>query len=383
MSEPTSDRKALLVVQVVRQYAPSRGGLEDVVANLAKALPTHGFRTRVVTCDRLFTDTERKLPARETIDGVEVIRVPWSGSTRYPVAPGVFGHIRDADLVHVHAVDFFFDALAWGWPLHRRPLVATTHGGFFHTKNHAAIKKVWFQTMTRASASAYRALVCCSQSDLDLFNRVAARKTVLIENGVDSLKFASERENVPSKRLVTIGRFSVNKRIDRLLDVMKALTAKDPDWRLDVIGSPSDLGAADMDGLIAERGLGPYVTVHLSPENARIRELLAEASLFVSASEYEGFGLVAVEAMGAGLVPVLHPNEAYRVLVGKHAGLALADFSDPDAAASILQETFETLRNQTGTMRSAMREAAATYSWDGVASKYAELYADVLGGRRS
>lgn len=371
------------MVQVVRQYAPSRGGLEDVVANLAKALPAHGFRTRVVTCDRLFTDTSRVLPARETIDGVEVIRIPWSGSTRYPVAPGVFGHIRDADLVHVHAVDFFFDALAWGRLFHRRPMVATTHGGFFHTRNHAAIKKVWFQTITRASASAYRALVCCSQSDLELFNRVAAKKTVLIENGVDSLKFAGGRETVLEKRLVTIGRFSANKRIDRVFNVMKSLTAKDPDWQIDVIGSPSDLGAGDMDELVAERGLGPYVTVHLSPENDQIRALLARASIFVSASEYEGFGLVAVEAMGAGLVPVLHPNEAYRVLAGKHAGLALADFSDPDAAASIIQKTFETLGGRPEMMRSAMRDAAATYSWDGVAAKYAELYADVLRGRRS
>lgn len=368
------------MVQIVRQYAPSRGGLEDVVANLAKTLPSHGFRTRVVTCDRLFTETGTLLPARETIDGVEVIRIPWSGSTRYPIAPAVFGEIRDADLVHVHAVDFFFDALAWSWPFHRRPMIATTHGGFFHTKNHAAIKKVWFQTITRASACAYRALVCCSQSDLDLFDRVAAKKTVLIENGVDSLKFASNRQASSQKRAVTIGRFSVNKRLDRLLDAMKTLVARDPEWRLDIIGSPSDLGPIDLDVMIAGLGLGDHVTVHLSPENNQIRELLASASLFVSASEYEGFGLVAVEAMGAGLVPVLHPNEAYRVLANKHAGLALADFSKPDAAASKIQETFEALRDQPEVMRAAMSEAAATYSWDGVAAKYADLYSDVLGG---
>lgn len=353
------------------------------MANLAKALPTHGFRTRVVTCDRLFTETGVTLPAQEIIDGVEVIRIPWSGSTRYPIAPAVFGKIRDADLVHVHAVDFFFDALAWAWPLHQRPMVATTHGGFFHTKNHAMLKKVWFQTITRASASAYRALVCCSQSDLDLFNSVAAKKTVLIENGVDSLKFAGNQQAAAQKRAVTVGRFSVNKRLDRLLHAMKSLIARDPEWRLDIIGSPSDLGPADLDALIAGLGLREHVAVHLSPENTQIRELLANTSLFVSASEYEGFGLVAVEAMGAGLVPVLHANDAYRALANKHVGLALADFSDPEAAASIIQGTFETLSKRPDVVRSAMREAAASYSWDGVAARYAELYADALGAGRS
>ena len=56
-AETVGDRKAgdgPLVVQVVRQYAPGRGGLEDVVANLSRLLMQRGFRVRVVTLDRLF-----------------------------------------------------------------------------------------------------------------------------------------------------------------------------------------------------------------------------------------------------------------------------------------------------------------------------------------
>jgi alpha-1,3-mannosyltransferase len=42
-------------------------------------------------------------------------------------------HLRDADIVHVHAIDFFFDFLGWTKPLHGKKLVVSTHGGFFHT----------------------------------------------------------------------------------------------------------------------------------------------------------------------------------------------------------------------------------------------------------
>src|ERR1700712_2218982 len=142
------DEPGPLIVHVVRQFLPNKGGLEDVVANLCRQLLARNFRIRVVTCDSLFSDPDRKLPQREIIDGIEVVRIPWSGTSRYPVAPQVFRHVADADLVHVHAVDFFFDALAWGKALHHRPMIATTHGGFFHTKKYAAVKAVWFQTLT-------------------------------------------------------------------------------------------------------------------------------------------------------------------------------------------------------------------------------------------
>ncbi|MGO8586944.1 glycosyltransferase, partial [Rhizobium ruizarguesonis] len=76
---------------------------------------------------------------REDIDGIEVVRIPWSGTSRYPLAPQVFRHLADADLVHVHAIYFFFDALAWGRLLHGRPMIVTTHGGLFHTRKYATI----------------------------------------------------------------------------------------------------------------------------------------------------------------------------------------------------------------------------------------------------
>ena len=129
---------------------------------MARELVARGYRARVVTLDRLFSSPDGRLDATETIDGIEIVRIPWSGPSRYPLAPQIFRHLSDADLVHVHAVDFFFDALAWGKPLHGRPMIATTHGGFFHTAKYAALKKIWFQTATRLSALAYNRLISCS-----------------------------------------------------------------------------------------------------------------------------------------------------------------------------------------------------------------------------
>lgn len=370
--------KGPLIVHVVRQFLPNKGGLEDVVANLCRQLVARNYRVRVVTCDSLFSEPDRKLPAREIIDGIEVVRIPWSGSTRYPVAPQVFRHIADADLIHVHAVDFFFDAVAWGKILHRRPMVATTHGGFFHTTKHAAIKKLWFNVVTRLSSLAYGKVICCSQSDYRLFETIAGRRATMIENGADVLKFANCAALDARRRIVTIGRFSVNKRLDRLLDVMQVLAPRHPDWHLDIIGAPSDLDGPALEAEINSRGLSRHVSLHVSVDNSTIRNILARASLFASASEYEGFGLVAIEAMSAGLLPVLNHNEAFQALAKTHPALMVTDFADAPQAAKALEAAFARLSGQASGSRDELLREAGRYAWDHVTERYVEAYEAVL-----
>lgn len=369
---------APLIVHVVRQFLPNRGGLEDVVANLAYQTIKHGYRVRVITLDSLFTSPDNKLPARETVDGIEVVRIPWSGSQRYPIAPQVFRHLGDAAVIHVHAIDFFFDALALGRFLHGKPMIVTTHGGFFHTRKYATLKKLWFQTLTRMSARAYKRIVGCSVSDLEQFRKISPRTSILIENGVDIGKFADSASQKPRRRIITIGRFSVNKRLDHLLDVMVILKARNAEWHLDIVGSESDLKEPDVRREIQARALDTTVTLTVSPNNDSIARLIRSASLFASASEYEGFGLVALEAMSAGLVPILNANAAYCGLAAKHPLLRLADFSDPQAAADTLESAHLALSIDPAAIRLTLMQEAGQYSWQTVAGRYFSVYESVL-----
>ena len=369
-----------LIVQVVRQFLPNRGGLEDVVANLCHSLPERGFRVRVVTCDSLFSEPERgRLPRQETIDGIEIVRIPWRGSPRYPVAPAIFRHLRDADLVHVHAIGFFFDALSWGRVLHRRPMVATTHGGFFHTKSFSAVKKTWFNTVTRGSAQGYAEIIGCSEADMRTFEPIAGSRVRLIENGVDIAKFEDAASRVPTRRLVTIGRFSANKRLPLLIELTAALKARHPDWSLDIIGVPSDLTVDMLQAEARRQGVETAVTLHKGLTNPEIRARLAEASLFVSASDYEGFGLVAVEAMSAGLLPVLNANAAFTDLAGRHTELSLSDFADISATADALEAAYARLETRGDALRADLMSAARAYGWNAVADRYCDVYRSVLG----
>lgn len=367
------------IVHVVRQFPPGVGGLEEVVARLSEAQVRAGRDVRVVTLDSVFSEPGKRLVARDSWMGADVVRLPWRGSKRYPVAPTVLAHIRDADLVHVHAIDFFFDFLALTRPLHRKPLVATTHGGIFHTQAQAGLKKLWFSTITRTSARAYDAIVACSSADFDMFRPIAAVDGLaLIENGVDIAKFADRASRTPVKRLVTIGRFSVNKRLDRLLDTMAELVGRDGEWRLDIVGAESDWSAQRLDREIAARNLAAQVRVHVRPSNAEAAQVVAGASLFASASEHEGFGLSLIEAASAGLAVVAQDNAAFRAFAAQSADIALADFADPRAAAERVLAMFAALERDPTALRARMIGSAQAYAWPGVADRYLRLYDEVL-----
>jgi len=130
------------ITHVVRQFHPAIGGMENVVENLASAQRAKGHQVRIVTLDRVFNAAKpHRLPAHEWFNGFEIVRVPYFGSKRYPIALSALRHVRDADIVHVHGVDFFLDYLAWTAPFHRRKLVVSTHGGFFHTDKMRVIEK--------------------------------------------------------------------------------------------------------------------------------------------------------------------------------------------------------------------------------------------------
>ena len=165
------------IVHVVRQFHPAVGGMEDVVKALASAQIRGNHQVRVVTLDRIFNAPKAaRLPRFENLGGIEVVRVPYVGSKRYPIAFSAIRHIRDADIVHVHGIDFFFDYFAWTAPFHRRRLVVSTHGGFFHTGFAARLKQFYFKTVTRLSLSRYAAVAAVCPTVANLRSRPHSRR---------------------------------------------------------------------------------------------------------------------------------------------------------------------------------------------------------------
>ena len=257
------------IVHVVRQFHPAVGGIESVVQELASAQVSAGHQVRIITLNRLFkTMQDGVLPARDEIGGAEVVRVPFFGSPRYPLAFSAINFIRDADIVHVHAIDFFFDYLAWSKPLHRKKLVVSTHGGYFHTPYAARLKRLYFFTITRMSLAWYDGVAAVSVADHDLFGRIRKGGIVCIENGVNVSKYANASSVAPVKTILTLGRFASNKRLDRLMSFVAALRRRDPQWKLTIAGRPWDISVDDLTGLAEAQDIHDAVEIIVEPDTA-------------------------------------------------------------------------------------------------------------------
>ncbi len=373
---------ALGIVHVVRQYAPSVGGLEAVVARLATEQRERlGHSVRVVTLDRLFSEPGARLPRAETIDGIPVTRLAWAGSSRYPLCPQVLAQLGDADLVHVHAIDFAFDWLSMTRWIHRKPMVASTHGGFFHTAYASAAKRLWFQTITRFSSLGYRRIVATSENDGAVFRRIAGERVTVVENGAEIGRYRDAAAPQLSRELIFFGRWSSNKGLIELLDLMVALRARDDRWRLIVAGRPYDLTADDLTARIAAGGLTGAVELHESPSDDALRALMTRASYFACLSRHEGFGIAAIEAMSAGLVPILSDIPPFRKVVADSGdGLLLPLGEAADASAAQVMRLHDQRSAGASTTADRVRLIRFTdrYEWPAVVDRYEAVYRDVL-----
>ena len=371
------------VTHVVRQYLPSIGGMEEVVRNIARHQVRQGHKaTRIITLDRLFRNTDEQLPARDTLDGVEVIRLPYRGSTRYPLCPSVLKHLGDSELIHVHGVDFFYDFLAATKWLHKRPLVLSTHGGFFHTSFASRSKMAYFNTVTRLSSSAYSQVVATSANDGQLFGRIMKpSKLQVIENGVDIEKYANQASPTLQPTMIYFGRWSSNKGLLPALEMFAQLHRQHPQWRLIIAGREYDHSCAELQLEVDKLQLQGAVTLAPNPSDAEIRALINQASYFLCLSRHEGFGIAPIEAMSAGLTPVLSDIPPFRRLVDDSGlGFLTPLGAAPDKAIDQLLQLHEQGDSAYQVRRATAMDFAQRYAWPQVADRYLALYAK-LGGR--
>lgn len=370
-------KEQVKVTHIVRQYLPSIGGMEEVVRNIARHQLREGQKaTRIITLNRLFRNSADTLPEQEIIDGIEVIRLPYVGSSRYPLCPAVFKYLKDADVIHVHGVDFFYDFLAATKWLHRRPLVLSTHGGFFHTSFASRAKLAYFRSITRLSASAYSQVVATSANDGTLFGQIMnQQKLQVIENGVDVEKYANCSAPTLRPTLMYFGRWSSNKGLLPALNMFAELHRAHPEWRLIIAGREYDHSLAELTEVSQKLGIADAVTFSANPSDGEIQDLLRQASYFLCLSRHEGFGIAPIEAMSAGLTPVLSAIPPFQRLVDESA---LGFYFDPATQEKNAISQLLHLHSQGDAAYqnrvAAARAFATRYAWPQVADRYLALY---------
>ncbi len=167
-----------------------------------------------------------------------------------------------------------------------------------------------------------------------------------------------------------VGRLEeTQKRVARVLDVWRRLAPRFPGWRLDIVGDGPDRA------MLEARAAGlPRVAFHGFCDPA---PFYAQSKLLLLTSDFEGFGLVLVEAQSAGCVPVAlgtYPA-AYDILRGTN-GIVVAPPFDADAFAQTVGDLMARPAVLEGLAETA-RESAAAYAVEAIVDRWEALFREV------
>jgi glycosyltransferase involved in cell wall biosynthesis len=179
--------------------------------------------------------------------------------------------------------------------------------------------------------------------------------------------------------LAGAGRLVRNKRFDLLIEAFADVAVKYPDWSLRIYGGGPD--KERLQRLIDGHDLGERA--RLMGARSPIEAEFAQASIVVSASAAESFGMTLVEAMRCG-VPVVStdcPLGPAEIIDHGVDGL-LVPVDDGEAMAGALLELIGD-RPARLRMGEAARASARRFDPAPIARTYEALFADLAAGRRS
>ena len=289
----------------------------------------------------------------------------------------------------LHAHDWLVGAASLGIKRYwRLPLVATIHatehgrnGGIF-TQLQKKIHEQERELVEQADR-----VICCSNymaEEISELFQILPKKITVIENGVmpdkvkssplknrDRRRYARDNEAI----LYFVGRLVREKGLETLLQALPQILATFPATKLVISGQGPML--ASLQELAQTLGIVQHVVFTGFINDRERNTLLATADAAVFPSHYEPFGIVALEAMAAG-IPVVAADVGGMGEVIEHGkdGLKFPP-GDAQALATAIGHLLADQALRDRLAKAGQQKAITTYSWQSLAEKTAQLYREV------
>lgn len=163
-----------------------------------------------------------------------------------------------------------------------------------------------------------------------------------------------------------VGSLFNRRRLPDLIASFARATEDMPRARLVIVGGDRTWPPQDLPGVALSYGLGERVVFKSYVNEDELRGLYAGASVFAFLSEYEGFGLTPLEALAAGVHPVVLDTPVAREVYRDAATYVDAD--DIEGTAAILRQHLAAPRRREDVIARAA-PLLSDYSWDAAADR--------------
>jgi glycosyltransferase involved in cell wall biosynthesis len=370
------------IVHVYKNYAPTPGGIETHVRQLATGQARRGDQVTVLVASPTWRTTE------EQRDGVRVIRAGrWGELASTPLSSRLIWELArlEADVIHVQ-VPYPVGELAYLLAGRGRPLVVTYQSD--------VVRQRWARPMheplLRHLLGRAKAIVATSPAyqESSAVLRAFADRCVVVPLAVDPNRFRPDLPAAAAIRaqwtspeypslILFVGRFRAYKGLLYLVRAMAGLPA-----RLLLVGGGKFEG--DLRELIAGLGLERQVVILGDVSDAALPAFYAAADVFVlpSVQRSEAFGIVLLEAMAAGRPVISTELGTGTSWVNQHERTGLVV---PPADPSALHRALDRLVNDPGLARqlgeAARRRVVSEFSEEVMVDRLSEIYRKAVGAK--
>ena len=226
--------------------------------------------------------------------------------------------------------------------------------------------------------------VVLSQAELEAFRECAPSQPVeTVPNGIDCAPYVRYNRPAPDPRtplrLIYVGRLAPRKGLLETVEALRLARSRGVAARLVIAGSGPE--EPRLRQYTRESGLMRDVTFVGSAYGDHKLRLLSQADVLLLPSYSEGLPYSLLEAMAAGVVPIVTPVGGIPdVVVGNEHGL-FVEPRDPGAIAQAIAALAQD-RVALARMSAACRKRIGTaYSIERVAKEFAELYRGLCAAR--
>ncbi|SMP03574.1 glycosyltransferase family 4 protein [Shimia sagamensis] len=368
------------IVQLTPYAMDRPGGVQTNIRDLATWCRTQGHEVRIVAPpgDPNHTETDLMTVGSARPWSIHGTSFEVSRATRAELKAAV-AELRQwgAEVVHMHTP--WTPLLPWQvWRALSLPSIATFHATLPENTGFdpmsAALRRVGHYFNRRISRVIVPSKAPYRQWETSGANPLPS----ILPPTIDLSEWRTAGEAAgPSGpfRVVYMGRLEARKGVSVLLDAWRAVVATVPDAEL-IIGGHGEEETA----LRAQAEDLTRVTFRPPPNNADARTLIASADIFAAPALHgESFGLVLIEALAAGTLPVAAANEGFAtVMTGTGEDLLVP----PGDAGALAQKLIKLAQSPDKRAQLTNWASAHAMNFDvsTVGPKYVELYAQALAG---
>lgn len=271
---------------------------------------------------------------------------------------------KSYDLVHAHLFPTIYWASIAAIGLSVK-LVYTEHSTSNSRRN-----KWYFRPVERFMYGRYDKIISISQQTQDALTSWLGqydKRFVVINNGVNTTKFASVKMPVTPKSLIMVSRFVSSKDQETVIKAMKLI---DKDAILYLVGDGEN--RAYCENLAKKLGVSDRVC--FLGVRSDIPELIASSYIGIQSSNWEGFGLTAVEIMACGK-PIIATNVDGLKQVVEGAGEIFTLGNISELATKVNYLLSDVLYYSE--MVEKCRQRAQEYDINAMCKEYINLYSNV------